>query len=1033
MRYRQASPENQWRDLTEEHEEIKEEIDSAIDNIQNETPQDPLAIVGPYRTGKTQLLYTAFRDAWERGTPALYTDAKSIISEFKNHEDESDIAQWLEDRIADQIQDLNSGEAVDWLPNWNFDENREEWLSDIQSRNLDDDAPVLLLVDEIEQSYAQFREADFVDDANPIRILLDDTSGVYQVWAFGLVAAYELGEADYARFKELRMPILNPEAISSIIEQQRDDVKPEIATGIWWLSRGRIGWVRKLIDELPANPSEYAQWVRQLSEEDLDGLRILNNEAWTEHVSAEKWDSARSSILFLQGKYEDWEISHQSGITISDASSIIYNEIVSSNSNISGDAKQIINKHTNRLLTNIIPGGEQLNRDQKLIPINLLNEIEFVESFLELLTDLILSFEASISARAEAVRIIDEFEAGDLRSEWTDHLMGFDSVEEYEDTYVWTIDLSIINRAFPSLAVDPSILTEGTVSKDLFQSVDEGIEIELGLSTNAIQTNVAFCPTEDIFDKYCDRARKPQKLKQTFILFTNEKEENTDLDPTLKKLQKHGRLHLVYQPKKRIWDFVLHLDAYLDQEHDEDRKLSSTVIQEVLSDVDRRDYRSTITKLYNQLEEVASAECSNAIQNFRETVSRHDVDVPIWSEELSGEAGPPGSPPGIYGTPGGRARGKYALAFLPALSEIDIHGHSEPASIRVSLKDGKDSGLIRTGGGSDFEFTEWLDSTLINSGFTEDIRKRWQRYRVDGTTRDPCIERVQELLEVLIKDSPSNCDETLTDLLKLDRPESIPVISQTDWDDYLTQGFVEAILLDKLISERSDQLSEYFDDPKNKIQTMDRTLGEYLNEIRDLNRTLTAPDDHGEVVEIGSGNIQDRRGNLERLESDIERIENTVQANENYAGIALLYYTITDNYIEEFNNQIETIRETVRDMDLFEIQDLKGLYTKIESRFQSYDRLYEYVEYDEDEAINNLHKFADTAFDFRGQVATKTIEPQNKEALETLRDEAEEYNKTLRELNEKVERFEQIDNQLSNSQEQLKREYREFATRVMED
>jgi chromosome segregation ATPase len=244
---------------------------------------------------------------------------------------------------------------------------------------------------------------------------------------------------------------------------------------------------------------------------------------------------------------------------------------------------------------------------------------------------------------------------------------------------------------------------------------------------------------------------------------------------------------------------------------------------------------------------------------------------------------------------------------------------------------------------------------------------------------------------------------------------------------------MEAILLDKLVSERSGQLAEYFDHPGDRVQRLDRTLDGYLDEIRDLNRTLTPPDDRGEGVEIGSGTIQDRRANLERLEGDLARIKKNSQTNESYAGVALLYYTISNNYLEEFESQIESIRETVQDVDLFEIQDLKGLFTKIESSFQSYERLYKFVEYDEDEALDTLHEFGDTAFDFRGQVATKTIDPDNKEALETLQSEAEDHSKTLRELNQKIEQFGKIDNKLSNTQEQLKREYGEFADQVLED
>ena len=83
MAYVAAVMEPRWKDLSNEHSERRARAESAIKLYSEGKSPQPLAVVGGFRTGKTELLYHCFRYGWSLGTPALYITLKGQASQSK--------------------------------------------------------------------------------------------------------------------------------------------------------------------------------------------------------------------------------------------------------------------------------------------------------------------------------------------------------------------------------------------------------------------------------------------------------------------------------------------------------------------------------------------------------------------------------------------------------------------------------------------------------------------------------------------------------------------------------------------------------------------------------------------------------------------------------------------------------------------------------------------------------------------------------------------------------------------------------------
>lgn len=1033
MKYRQASPRNEWKEYTEEHGKILRYLEQAVTDIKNKEERDPVALVGPYRTGKTQLLYEIFTYAWEeKQTPALYTSANNIFRKFEHRsEEDKDIATWLSEEVTRQAEALANGEAVDWLPNWDSPEQRDEFLSSVNSSDIDNTANAILLVDEIEQAYTTLREGDFVDDDNPLRVLLDDTTGVFQIWAFGLVSAYELGEADYARFDEQRLPILDVDNVKHTLEEHGKD--PRLATGIWWLSRGRIGWTNKLVDESPTSLEGIADWVQERSEDEFEGVTPIKSNVWSDsNIPVSSWDEARRAVIFLEDSLDSWKISHETGDAISgDNISSLSLEIIEdiTTVDLSGTAKGLIEENLERLTRNLVPADQPTSNEQKFLPANILNEFEDVKGFISLLSDLIVSFEGSTDARADATRVLQSIERdpSEFQSQWGERFYNY--IEESEGISAWCPRPAIINQAYPPVAVDPTQLT-GKSRENLENDLNRGIEVESPISEIGIEQEIRFCPNKETLFNEFRAAKKPRALNKNYILFTTQNEEDIDLSNSDYRLKDLNRVHLVPWGATRLWDFVVHLNTYLDNEHDMEPPISEHKINTAISEETNRENRSTISTLFEQLNNITETKARNGVDKFLDYYSRRDANQPIWSEDLAGTAGPPDNPPAVYGQ---GSISRHALAYTLACSRFDIDGFESVADISSVLYEGTQDGYLRNEG-NDFGFTQFVDDTLTDQGVTGELERLWRKYRTEERTRDPSIEHFQKLMVELSIESEStdnDLDELWEVLTDMDaQEEDVPVINNTAFGGTLPSRFAWGLLLEEMAVQRNDEVLTAAQSLKESTESLKTRLEDLREDIQTKNEKLEPPDDFGNKVVIRGERIEQRESHLSDIEERIDSLIELCEDHKGFSGIGEVYNIIISSYIRGFERDVSLIEGTLLRTTLMGVDNLLGAYEQTKDEIEDNREIYEYIQMDKEEVVSEFESSLDDMFNFVKIAGSDSIPPTSQETIEEIDESTEESADMLRQLRKTIDELQRKINNQKQKQQELSEQFASLAETV---
>lgn len=1029
MKRRLASPENDWQNFTDDHRELRKELLDAIQDIDDNQERDPIALVGPYRTGKTQLLYEAFDGAWENGIPALYTDANTIFNEF-DKKDNTNISEWLSNRTSEQVNKLADGEVVDWLPHWNHVQQKETYARDIATK-IDEEQTAILLVDEIEQAYTRIREADFVDDDNPLRVLLDEPDGVYQVWAFGLVAAYELGPADYARFQELRVPVLDVDDIREQLHDRRPNVNEEIAPGIWWLSRGRIGWANKLVDEAPESSINTAKWVREISTREFEGLTPINNEVWTEGVPSTEWDSARRSIMFIADEYDTWERRDSDVIRAEDAVGLLLEFILELTNDLSPDAKQLLEENIERLVRNIIPVSSRADGDL-LIPGPAFTDKSMLEGFIDLLSDLLLSFEASTEDRAQLINALEELDIAALESKWTNEF--YNNFVENPSSDAWLPDLSVVNDAYPPVAVDPSRLTEET-TEELRNQLVEGISIDPEVSTRSTQYEVVFCPTEEILEEHLEDVLTPTEFSKVYVFFAPEGVDDEFESERLTKLSELHRVNIVPSPETRLWKFVIHLQHYLESEYEVTGQIRGADVRDVLADEQVRDKRNVISSLFSQLNEIAKSETLNAVRSFENQFTRADGDQLLWQEPLAGETGPDVTAPGVYGA---RSERLNALAFSIGVTRFDLNEYSEIASIVATLENGLEEDFVGISG-NEFGYGQFIDSTLTRTGVTRDLESFWRKFRHEESgQRDQSITNLQNLLMTLLELSDTSMKDIIYSVKSTINSENrkdsqLAPVKNSTLDTNLQRDFILGVVLEEIVVQQHEQLSEIFDKPGERLSNGRQQLARVENEVETLNQKLVPPNDYGQSVEIIASPISNRKRHLETLSENVSDLNKYTNEFKNFGGVAVSYYSILDAYLDLYEEQIKSLRKTIVGAELFSVQDLKGTFSQVKKLVEQDQKFFEFTEYSQEEAINEINSFAAQAFDFEAAQGGGKVNPLKEDALKNIESHAEESEAKVREFNQKIRQLKREIESMETKQAKLQDSIAEFERHIQSE
>lgn len=895
MNILQANPDKPWRDLTEEHKKVREGVESRIDSISTGETKDPSAIVGPYRSGKTQLLYHAFQYSWEKGVPALYTDAHTLFREYENASTEIGMSNWLEDRVNDQIDDVYDGTSIDWVPNWRTPSDRKNWEDKVESQQGPERDYYVLLVDEVEQAYTKLRQSDIhpleTDDRNPLRILLDDTEGVCQFWAFGLVSAYEFrGEADAGRFHEFRLPILTPNDIAVKLEESGKN--SDLATGIWWLSRGRIGWANKLIDGCPDSIENIDTWVENVSSYNFEATRPLEKMVFDNIEGTDALSEARRAILFLPNDHDDWKVEGEQVVAVGAVTDICVQSICKEDTVY--EVREIIERNSRRLAEALAPTSVWIDGDP-LLPMKLLLGNEDVAAFLNLLNNLIISFEGRTSSRSKAIELVNNVDENKFQDEWLDRV--YDYIEKPEKESVWSIKPSVVGDAYPPVAVNPSRLSSKS-STEIHNNLENGINFKQSPETDHVTTHVSFCPTEETFEEEVNRCISNNDIREISIIFIPEKHrDDWEVTEKFSKFEDYHRLNIAPEGGERLWEFVSQLYQYFEDEGLE-QPISSSRIEQAVNTEENRENRNTIKTLYDQTESVITDRVQSSVQNFVSEFSLPQDNVPVWGNESLDSDIP------FWSWSGGANIPRVGLSYALVLSEEEFDNNRGFMGLRSDLIGAYDDGYFSSP--EKYGFKEFLDLVFGSSGAsgfspqTEDERERY------GTsdTKHRSIDRFQKFVwDLTVKDGMSDGMDTsaLTKLLLDIRPidkhdDKINILNNTSFDYDQAPALVWGGLIERGVRLGEIGVEDKLSQIQSTLSSQINKSEKLLNDIQNKNEILSPPE--GSRVRIGTSDLEGIYRNLKSANSNIAEINNIYHETEGQGTHILVFYSITRRYAD---------------------------------------------------------------------------------------------------------------------------------------
>lgn len=232
----------------------------------HEIDKRAIAVVGPFGCGKTALLYHAFKYSWnESKIPAFYTTLETLTEEMRKETNERIRREILPEKIK-EVLDAKRRELARKISNDEYVE-RDSFLPDVKMGGMgwrdylgklgvhSDDVITILnnekaifLIDEVERGYESLKGA-MESQEGLFRSLFEEiekhSTPYYTVLSFGYVSLWELlGGDEGRRVKVVQLPILNPDRVEMILEKDRG-----ITNFIYWLSRGRIGWLQSFVPE----------------------------------------------------------------------------------------------------------------------------------------------------------------------------------------------------------------------------------------------------------------------------------------------------------------------------------------------------------------------------------------------------------------------------------------------------------------------------------------------------------------------------------------------------------------------------------------------------------------------------------------------------------------------------------------------------------------------------------------------------------------------------------------------------------------
>lgn len=997
---RNADLHREWKDITSAHGDVIEDYRTSFDDLIKGDPADPLAVVGAYGSGKTQLMYQIFREAWERDIGAVYIgDPGKLLSEFEEAA-ESDIETWLEERIQEEIEYYVEGdpENVTWFPSTGS-EQKQDWLETKVA--VDDPSEIskyAILVDEIEQHYEDFLAAVETDDGNPLRVINDEVPNTLKVWSFGMLSAYEfLGEADWRRLKELRVPPLDIEEITDQLEEH-NKAAANLANIIWWMGRGRTGLIIKLIDELPRDINEnIAEWVQSMADTESQGTPIIND-IWA-NLKAEHWDTACQSLSFQNG-YENWLMQDTQGYsseTMSNiVSDIIFNKGDFSDEEYGKPAKRIIKRNVERVF-DAVTRPSHPNFPYKA----LIFEDEEVEGLFSLIEDQILTFEPKGMARRIAIEAL-EITPDEFSSEFYTE----ESSKTPIESKCLVPKLSILDSAFQPIALNPDLVTSES-TESLRKSMESALEFNSKAAHEGM--SVYFCPTEDVLNHQLKVEKNKYDITSPSVIIAPKEltEEISDEYSTFKQLK---LINIAPTESSVLWDFVVNLQGALEEQGlNPNQAVDDTSRQQLLEAVDTRDARNTIDTLFDQLQRVANDESTKATTDYVDRYSLPNESTLLWENPRLQDKNP-------FWTSGSIRELTRTQAYLLLLS--DPPEFSRPSgNIHTYIQTAIDEDLISSGNA--FPYKEFLSELYAESGYGSKLTTERNHYFDQNRLVDG-VRNAQNALFRLAKEF--NLELTANSLNSIETSAEDGDITVLDIDmSRNALSFLRALLMSKIASIDGDAF-----DLENELCDLSNELGSYksdfdahLDTINTYDEILTQPSctNVGNWPGLDSNKYLVYKETLENLVNGIDDLRESCNANSSINPYAWAYLLILEEFVAQVSRKADKYEMKLHSVNLNNVELLKASYTDLYNTIDESDVVAQNFD-SENKVLAQLEHIGNDIFDF-GSMNNIPL-PGYTDHLSTIDNDAQKNIEDIEDVRQLVERLHNQQQAVDDATEGLK-------------
>lgn len=956
---RKAALDREWRPLTDEHTAQLRRAEESFEQFEAGQTVDPIALVGAYRSGKTQLLYHLFRESWERGIPAFYIgDSGAMLADFAAS-DTPDLNEWLQAEVDRQLRAYakNDHGRISWFPNVDSKQKEAFVAAHASTVQQSSQTRTALFFDEVEQSYSEYIRIMDKDDDNPLRKINDGLQDSIKVWSFGMISAYEfIGEADWGRMREVRIPPLQVSDVRSLLEEQRPET-PGIANLLWWLARGRTGLIIKLLDDLPSGKSDVIiDWIRDLAETRFRDTQLLNNR-WTE-LDRHDWETAIRALTFDPAGLDAWQISDSLGLSATEcqylAVDILKSEFIFDETSAGQTALELLDRNLKRAFTGLAVSSEQL------FPAGGLADQQQADALLSLVSDLIVSFEPTSDARSVALEALEVAE-GRMHKQWQQHAYDRDTVE----TETVTAAPSVVQATFPPIAMNPERVSSRTTD-DLRADMDRGLEVVTGNPAEET-VDIRLCPTEETFEAELSAVTNQADITAPTVLVVPEGDAFERGFTAVDAYMTHDLLRIESYRSSRFWTFILHLHGRLAAEASTDSyRIDESTLEDVLTNCSDREVRNTIETLYDQVRQVAIDHLTTFEDVYRATYSLPDAEALLWED------------PRLEGTDPYWSSSKFvestvALSYLPVLGP-DYDPDRSYAALHEVLLHGLNTDLVEGGRGG-FRFKSYLESLFTQNGYSSALAAERDHYRVDGELA-PAVQHTRDALTALARQSDLS---TLTD--SLDDPDvefhsaQVPVAS-LDGLGNLGQAFVRALLVAGLTSgsesaiEMGPRLEELTDD----ITATHQRVTDCIKRVDALNEQLHPPNSVsvGTWFDIETARLDEFVLNLETLRTGVDDLSKRTEQTTSAGPLAYHYWFLITRYLEVMNRRIDAVESTIANTSLATINETIELYDDLYERLETAP--FVAAAFDDREALlAQLEAYGNQVFDLQGHLEQTSV------------------------------------------------------------